>query len=166
MNKLFKKKEYCISLLQQYNGWGKENLGLLDVLVGSELSSEIEATTVATNILINTNKIISPIQLENSVELPVVELFIDIENFVVFTTQCIYNCRKTIIEKIEYLDIIKVDSNSLTQFLLNKSTTLHFGDIELILSNGTKVIVVFEYGISFRPLVYFLTMINDNGEIY
>ena len=35
-----------------------------------------------------------------------------------------------------------------------------FFDIELILSNGNSIPITFEYAISFRPLVYFLTMVN------
>jgi hypothetical protein len=164
MNRLLKTKKGYIALLQKYNGWGRDDedtKSLFDVLevLDSDLNSEQQ--THQTNILTSTNKIISPIQLDNSIELPIVELFIDGENFVVFTTECIYNCRNASLQKLDYINIIGIDENSLNDFFRYKSKNKRFYDIKLITSNGNIMPITFEFGVSFRPIVYFLSIIND-----
>jgi hypothetical protein len=164
MDTILKKKEYYIAVLQKYTGWGKENRdtkNLLNVLENFDSSDSV--WEVKTNLLIKINSIISPINLDHIVELPIAELYIDMGNFVVFTTNGIYNCRKTIIENIMYKDILRVDSNSINNGLWNKSMYERFFDIKLILTDERIAIITLEYGVSFRPLIYFLTTVNQHN---
>ncbi len=161
-------KKQHINLLQKYNTWGKseEAENLLDVLdvFNIDLENQIEKSKInslKTTILIDTNEIVSPVCLDYRIELPIVELFIEKDNFVLFTTQHIYNCRGAIVDKIKYIDILSVDENSINDVLRDKTKNVRFFDIQLVLTNHNKVPITIEYGISFRPIVYFLTVINE-----
>lgn len=166
MDSLLKIKKQYIDLLQKYNGWGgsKEEIGdLLDVLGIVDTDLERLKEKPKTNILVDINEIVSPVYLDYNVELPIVELFVDKDNFVVFTTQSIYNCRNTMIEKIGYRDIVGVDENSINDAFSNRIKNMQVVDIKLIITNGNRVPITVEYGISFRPIAYFLTVVNKKG---
>lgn len=169
MNRLFKIKKQHIDLLQKYNSWGKskEDIGdLLDVLevadidLGS-LKEKSSTNTLQTKILIDANKIVAPIHIDNDIELPIAELFIDNNNFVVYTTQCIYNCRNAITEKIDYTNIVGVDEDLINDTLRDMARQIQIIELKLIIANGNRVPISIEYGIPFRPIVYFLTKVKD-----
>lgn len=163
MNNLLKKKGELISLLQKNNGWGKNKedvRNLLDVLDIEESDLEDSKAKPQTRLLIDTNRLKSSFELDHQIELPIVELFIDNSNFVVFTTRGIYNCRVGIIKQIEYSDITGVDENSINGVFCDSPKNLHLFDIKLIVKNGKEIPITIEYGISFRPIVYFLIIVN------
>lgn len=165
MDNLLRIKAQQINILQ-IEGWGKnanevgDLLSVLGESVDLENRKDNSITGFKTRLLNNTNAIVSPIHLDYSIELPLVELFIEEANFVLFTTQFIYNCRKATITKIGYAEIIRIDEKSINKFLYKRLENSQFMDINLITVNGDSVPIVFEYGISFRPIVYFLTIVN------
>jgi hypothetical protein len=108
---------------------------------------------------VDTNEIISPIYLNHNIELPLLELHIDKDNFVVFTTKNIYNCRDTFNSVINYDDIIGIDEISL---ILSSSNTkiAQIFDILIVLSNGTSMPIKVEHGIPISCIVYFLITIT------
>ena len=84
-------KKQHINLLQKYNTWGKseEAENLLDVLdvFNIELENKIEkfkTNSLKTIILIDTNEMVSPVCLDYGIELPIVELFIEKDNVIIF----------------------------------------------------------------------------------
>ena len=166
MNNLFERKKNYIELLQKYNGWGINKEAADSLLSDVEIvDTDFQNATYSlqTNLLVNTNKIVSPINLDTSLELPITELFIDNDNFIVFTTKCIHSCRNSSISQIKYTDILEVDEMSVIEsmrkrLVINKIE--QFIDINLILSDGSKIPITIEYGISFRPIIYFLTTVN------
>ena len=171
MDKLLKIKQQKIDILQKYTGWGKsikEVENLLDVLGENTDLDNLEGDCLInpkTHILINTNEIKSPIYLNYNFELPLVELFLDKNNFTIYTTKHIYNARNGIIKKIEYEEIIRIDENSMNDILYNNPDNLSCFDIMLITSNGNKIPITIEYGISFRPIFYFLITTINSKEV-
>lgn len=169
MNHLSKIKKQHIDLLQKYNNWGKSKEDIGDLLAVLEvadidlesLKEKSSTNTSQTKILIDTTKIVAPIHINNDIELPIVELFIDNNNFIVYTTQCIYNCRNAITEKIDYTDIVGVDENSINDALQDMIRQIQLIEVKLIIVNGNRIPISIEYGIPFRPIVYFLTRIKD-----
>ena len=168
MDKLLKIKQQKIDILQKYGGWGKsikEGENLLDVLGENTGLDNLEGDCLIspkTRILINTNEIKSPIYLNYNFELPIVELLLDKNNFVIYTTKHIYSVRNEIIKKIEYEEIIGIDENSINGGLYNNPDNLSCFHIMLITSNENKIPITIEHGISFRPILYFLaTTINS-----
>lgn len=162
MNELLEIKRQQIDLLQTYTSWGKgKEVGeqLLRASELSEINEDDSEEWPRTKILINTNKITSPINIDLRLELPIVELYLDEKNFVVYTTSRIYSFRNAAIVKIEYKHVISIDEDSLNSFFRNWSKKVRFFDIRLITKNGHEIITI-EYGIPFQPLVRFLTNIN------
>ncbi len=132
-----------------------------EVLEENQNPIELPTKDLETQILVHTNEIISPISLNHNIELPLLELYIDKENFVVFTTQNIYNCRDAALSAINYDDIVAINENSLTSRPLNPKKGRIF-DIIIILPNGSSVPIKVEYGIPLPCIAHFLTTIIKN----
>ncbi len=171
------KKRY-LEILQKYNSWGKSQLELeneagdiFDIIniVGVESVEDFKKgfkLTTDTKLLVNTNQTLAPIDLNYSLELPLVELYFDSHNFVLFTTKCIYNCRKAQVKAIKYEDIVGVNQNWDINFIDENLKRNHFFDLKIKLSNNESTDILVERGIPFTALVYFVnTIITTNNKL-
>ncbi|MFN0202545.1 MAG: hypothetical protein ACKVTZ_13555, partial [Bacteroidia bacterium] len=164
MDKLLKIKKQYIDLLQQHTSWGKNIETVDDSLdIFEKENSDLSAIRYnRTQILVNTNEIVSPIHLDTVIELPKAELFIDDANFVIYTTKGIYCCIESTLNIIEYKNIAKIDYDySLTKFFRSNPKGFEIFDFRLIFSNGAYMEILLEYGVSWRPIVRFLSVVND-----
>lgn len=164
MNELDKIKKKYIDLLQMHTSWGKgKEIGedLLKALGVNEINEMKIGKEPETKLLLETNELVSPLKLDLCIELPVVELFIDKANFVIFTTLQIYSCKNSTIEKIEYKNIEGIDEDSLNNFLRYRARKAQLFEMNIIISNGSVKPITIEYGFTFRPVVYFLTRVRE-----
>lgn len=163
-----KLKDDYSSILQKHTNWGKSdkyieleaekiyNIANFNDIQLEEFKkmAKIRPKTV---LLTHTNKIKSDVEIDRKCELPIIELFLDDSNFVVFTTKGIYSCRAGVITNLVYNNISNIDENSLQKFGTNNH--IRFMDLGLITKDKKTIPVKIEYGIPFRPIIVFLDKI-------